>query len=561
MSIVGCMDHASAVFRYVGETGNLLWVVLDRNGRIIDCNRAFLRLIATEEKPTGREISSYLSPDSRILFRRWFQNPRNGFHLEFSNSLGDIAEYVCFLEKNGEAFLFFGEQKAVSASDIIAQMSTLTNQLTDATRELHKKNRELRVALQAADKANRAKSEVLTHLEDLVRKRTADLEKAMIDAEAANQAKTSFLANMTHELRTPMNAIMGFTYLIKNGPLTSLQAEQLNGITTAAQRLMQLINNILDFSRIDDQPLTPKKHDFEPARIMEEVHRFFSDRAAAKNLDWTIDLDDIPAMIQGDDEILSRILHNLIDNAVKFTENGSITITMRIVSTSGENITLRCEIQDTGIGMTPEQMAHAFQIFQQADSSMTRRFGGMGLGLAISQRLVERLNGRIGMESDTGCGTTVWMEIPFLKSPLQTARIPSVPSSRQIRKPMVDTADQTVCPHQKDHCHPMDISEWPDTDIQKLIGALNRLDALLADDNTSSGELFDEFKSLLQAAFGPTADRIGRQIQGFDFADALNSLREARRALVIPGEKSNETTPCRSIRSIYAEHIHRIISH
>lgn len=194
---------------------------------------------------------------------------------------------------------------------------------------------------------------------------------------------------------------------------------------------MQLINNILDFSRIDDQPLSPKMHDFEPDRIMEEVHRFFSDRVAGKNLELTIDLDNIPAMIQGDDEILSRILHNIIDNAVKFTENGSITLTMRVVGVIGENILLRCD------------------------------------------------------------------------------------DSRQ-----------------------MIISGWTDTDIQKLTDVLDRLESLLADDNTSSGELFDEFKALLEAALGPTADRIGRYIRGFDFADALNSLRNARRELAIPGKTS-----------------------
>ena len=360
----------------------------------------------------------------------------------------------------------------------------------------------------------------------------------MIDAEAANHAKTSFLANVSHELRTPMNAIVGFAYLMKNEPLTTLQFAQLNEIITAAQRLMQLINNILDFSRIDDQPLSPKMRDFEPDRIMAEVHRYFSDRVVGKKLDLTIDLDNIPAMIQGDDEILSRILHNLIDNAVKFTENGSITLTMRVVSVIDENILLRCEIRDTGIGMTPEQLAHAFQVFEQADASMTRRFGGMGVGLAITRRLVERMNGHIGMESNIGRGTTVWMEIPFLKSPLQTEWILPIPSSRQIRKSMVDVADQTVRPPQKDDSRQMIISGWTDTDIQKLTDVLDRLESLLADDNTSSGEIFDEFKAMLEAALGPTADRIGRYIQGFDFADALNSLRDARRELAIPGKTS-----------------------
>lgn len=536
MSLAGSIDHAAAVFRYMLENGNLLWIVLDGNRCIIDCNHAFLRLIETERKPTGQEISDFMSADSRVLFHRWFQNPRNGFHLEFRNSLGDITEYVCLLEKNGENFLFFGEQKAVNASDIITQMSTLTNQLTDATRELHKKNRELRDALQAADNANRAKSEILAHLEGLVRERTFALEKAMIDAEAANRAKTSFLANMSHELRTPMNAIMGFAYLLKNETLTPLQTERLNGISTAAQRLMQLINDILEFSRIGDLPQTLKINDFEPERIIDEICRLFSDRVAVKKLDWVVDLGDTPTMLRGDGEIWSRILHYLIDNAVKFTENGTIALTMRIVGIRGENIVSRCEIRDTGIGMTSEQVANAFQIFDQADASRTRRFGGMGLGLAITRRLVERMNGRIGLESDIGSGTTVWLEIPFVKSSIPTERISPISTSRNIRQSMADMSDQAAHPQQNNQKQEVGISGWSETDIQKLIDVLDRLESLLADDNTSSGEHFDEFKSLIEAALGTTADRISRQIQGFDFADALASLREARHTRSIPGK-------------------------
>ena len=271
------------------------------------------------------------------------------------------------------------------------------------------------------------------NLEDMVVSRTMELEMAKRAAESANHAKSAFLSNMSHEIRTPINAIIGYAHLLKRDPLTQRQAEQIDKLAGAARHLLNIINDILDLSKIEASKLALNVNDFELGRVIDQVCGIVEDDVVAKHLYLRIDLDHLPLMLRGDGIRLEQILLNLVANAVKFTEEGGVTITGRVVgeeNPDGKQIRLRFEVRDTGIGINEEQMKRLFNDFEQADESTTRKYGGTGLGLSISKRLTEIMGGQIGVESEVGRGSRFYLEIPFGISALS-------PPSAACLKPLV----------------------------------------------------------------------------------------------------------------------------
>jgi len=249
---------------------------------------------------------------------------------------------------------------------------------------------------------------VKSHLRD--KATNAELTRLYKKTTELDKIKTRFFANMSHEIRTPMNAILGLTYLLKRNNPTPEQSERLDKIAVASRHLLSIINDILDFSKIENGTFTLEKMSFPVSAVLDHTRSLLEDAAKAKGLSITVDYDNAPHWLIGDQTRLRQALLNYASNALKFTDQGTIALRCKLMEEpSGEQgVLIRFEVQDTGIGIAAEKISELFQAFRQVDASTTRKYGGTGLGLAITQRLAEMMGGSVGVESQVGQGSLFW---------------------------------------------------------------------------------------------------------------------------------------------------------
>jgi PAS domain S-box-containing protein len=246
------------------------------------------------------------------------------------------------------------------------------------------------------------------HLEVLVSERTQELEIAKLAAESANVAKSAFLANMSHEIRTPLNAITGMAHLIRRGGLTPQQNERMSKLESASTHLLDIINAILDLSKIEAGKFTLEHIPVQIESVLSKVVSMQQNRAEQKGIQLTQASNSLPEGLLGDPTRLQQALLNYVTNAIKFTEHGSVSLDVYAEEITEDSALLRFTVSDTGIGIAPETLSRLFSAFEQADNSTTRQYGGTGLGLAITRKLAELMGGETGAESQLGQGSTFW---------------------------------------------------------------------------------------------------------------------------------------------------------
>ncbi|MFQ3231064.1 MAG: two-component system sensor histidine kinase BarA [Reinekea sp.] len=393
-----------------------------------------ISLTLYESQETYRYLVPIFHPDDFIL-NATLSNPIAWVELEFDNANTRVTQYQTILF-NLLILLFIFAIITVIALYLNRTVIDPVHNMIRAVGEIREGNLEVRVPTQSkgelreleeginamAETIKDAYNEMQTSVDqatfdlretlETIEIQNIELDMARRDAQQANQVKTEFLANMSHEIRTPLNGIIGFARLLTRSNLTKKQEDYISTILSSSQVLLTIINDVLDFCKIEAGKLMLDQRSTNLRVAIEEVCTMLAPTSQPKTLEIvSLFYDDVPEQLVFDPLRVKQVLTNLISNAIKFTPEGSIVIRTMIEQQKGNKVIVRVSITDTGIGLTKKQQKALFQAFAQADSSTAREFGGTGLGLVISKRLVEQMGGDIGLESEKDKGSTFWFNI------------------------------------------------------------------------------------------------------------------------------------------------------
>lgn len=370
------LARSEALFRTMFEASALGMVRFREDRSIIEVNDALARLLdVPRDALAGQPIDSVVHPDDRI-------------------DDGLLAELA-----SGRCEHYQGEVRLVQPSGGASVWGQLT---LSSVRDLD------------------GRPSFVAMIDDVTARRLAEqeLERARREAEAAAQAKGRFLAIMSHEIRTPLNAVLGFNELLAGTELDETQRHFVETIGRSGRHLTQIINDVLDFSKIESGGLTLERIAVDLGDVVRNTVRMFQPDAEAKGLVLRCDIDEcIRPAVLADPKRLRQIITNLVGNAIKFTDRGSVVVRVRCIGGEGDRGVVRIDVEDTGVGIPPEVQRKLFRPFVQADSSTTRKYGGTGLGLAISKQLVELMGGAIEVASEPGRGTTFSVTLPLERAP------------------------------------------------------------------------------------------------------------------------------------------------
>ncbi|MET0087610.1 MAG: ATP-binding protein [Sedimenticola sp.] len=369
---------------------------------------------------------------------------------------------------------------------------------------------------------NKELKDLNAELDSRVKQRTAELKTAMKAAEVANEAKSQFLANMSHELRTPMNAIIGFSHMISSTELTPVQRDYLTKILSSSSSLMRLISDILDFSKTETDALEIESVSFDIHEVLNDVANNSRIKAAKKGLAFRLYIhQDVPSYLLGDPLRLGQILINLVDNAIKFTEQGEISISVERLMEDDGGVALQFHVKDTGIGMSETQSGRLFKAFSQVDGSSTRKYGGIGLGLAICQRLVDLMDGNIGVGSELGKGSNFHFTIKLPRGSEQKATTPeSTETAEKIGEEEVES--QVAFEPSVTEVEKAVDSEESSISPEDIASTVQKLAELLDDGDLQAMSLLNELIEKLKGQ--PLSDQlrsVAVLVKQYDFDGAL----------------------------------------
>jgi PAS domain S-box-containing protein len=346
---------------------------LDAHGVLQSVNATELAMLGyTRSEYLGRPIRDFMTPASQAQFQPRF------------DLLGDTGRM-----RDGDFDMVRGDGSVlpvlISADRVLGADGRMLGTRSTMVDNSERRARDLQIQAMQLELARRAEA-----------------------AEAASKAKSAFLANMSHEIRTPMNAIIGLTHLLARDTEDPLQRQRLGRIDDAARHLLQVINDILDLSKIDAGKMVLEDTPFALEALVSRACELVGDRAREKGLELVLDIDHLPPWLRGDPTRLSQALINLLSNAVKFTQQGWVRLRAVVAAEEPDRLLVRFEVRDTGEGLAPEQIERLFRAFEQADASITRRHGGTGLGLALTRHLARMMGGEVGVDSQPGKGSSFW---------------------------------------------------------------------------------------------------------------------------------------------------------